>query len=557
MLSPERELQQHRFLAALRARLSDARDPEQAARSAMRDAIGLFEASGACLASVPPGEEQARLDFAVDGDGPWDMELLGRFFSNRRPEIPSTMLLAPLRRRERIWRVLGFRRSEQRPFGRDDVAVMNQVAATITELVHRIDRERNLEVRSKIQRKIMEELRPKDLFYQILHGLRTLTGYDHSSALLVAGEGGEELQLVAEQIAWRKGKSEKIGMRLAFDPDVRRVLLDGRALGFDRDAGGWSEWSGREAPGLADLFDYNDREGGAERERRESALLIAPIVSRDGVVGVLKIAACHRGSLGPYEAGIVERFMPPVSVAIRNSHRAESLQANLLAAERKNAMADLARGVAHDLNNALGGILPLVQQLREDSEKGEVELEILSEDLRAIERSMQVCRRIFGGMLAFARGAARGPVKGDVRAAVESAMTLLLDGFKRRGISPEITIPEGLPAVRAGQSDLGQVFFNLMANARDAMPDGGNLRVGAEIHGAEVIAFVEDTGIGIPADDLARTQEPFFTTKAQGNGLGLSICRSILWGIGGSMNLSSRQGEGTRVDLVLPTRGEG
>jgi two-component system NtrC family sensor kinase len=557
MLTPERELQLHRFLAALRARLRDARDPEQAARSAMRDAIGLFEATGACLASVEPGEEQARLEFVVGGKESWDLELLGQFFLKRRPEIPSTLLVAPLRRRGRMWYVLGLRRTADRPFGRDEVTELNQVAATVTELIHRIDRERNLEVRSRIQRKIMEELRPKDLFYQILHGLRTLTGYDHSSALLVAEEGDEELTLVAEQIAWRKGKSEKIGMRLAFDSQVKRLLLEGRALGFDRNGGGWSEWNGRDASALAELFDYNDPDRGGPGERREAAMLIAPIVARDGVVGVLKIAACHSNSLGLYEARIVDRFVPPVSVAIRNSRRSESLQANLLAAERKNAMADLARGVAHDLNNALGGILPLVQQLREDSEKGELELEILSEDLREIERSMQVCRRIFGGMLAFARGAARGPVKGDLRAAVDGALTLLLAGFKRRGIACDVEVPEGLPAVRAGQSDLDQVFFNLMTNARDAMPDGGRLRIGAEIRGAELIVFVEDTGVGIPAADLARTQEPFFTTKAKGSGLGLSICRSILWGIGGSMNLTSREGEGTRVELVLPTRGEG
>lgn len=557
MLSPEKELQLHRFLAGLRAKLGDARDPEQASRSALRDVAGFFEARAGCLASVPPGAERAGVDFTTDSEVDWDMELLALFFRNQRPEIPPSLLLAPLRRRERMWRVLCLRREEGTPFARDDVAVLNQVAATVTELIHRIDRERTLEVRSRIQRKIMEELRPKDLFYQILHGLRTLTGYDHSSALLVTAEGGEALELVAEQIAWRKGKSERIGLRLTVSPGVRRLMGQGQALGFDRETDGWREWGGQDASELADLLDYNDRADGAAGERCESTMICAPIVSRDGVIGVLKIAACHAGSLGPYEASLVERFMPPVSVAIRNSSHAESLQANLLAAERKNAMADLARGVAHDLNNAMGGILPLVQQLREDGEEGAIEPEVLVEDLQQIERSLQVCRRIFGGMLNFARGAARGPVTGNVRAAVDSALTLLEDGLKRRGIECEITIPADLPAVRAGQTDIDQVFFNLMTNARDAMPDGGMLRVGADVRARDVVAFIEDTGAGIPKDDLVRIQEPFFTTKAQGSGLGLSICRSILWGVGGSMNLTSREGEGTRVDLVLPRREEG
>jgi len=249
--------------------------------------------------------------------------------------------------------------------------------------------------------------------------------------------------------------------------------------------------------------------------------------------------------------------MPPVSVAIRNSRRTESLEQNLLEAERKNAMADLARGVAHDLNNALGGILPLVQQLRRDGERRQVDPEVMVEDLQQIERSIQVCRRIFGGMLNFARGTTTEYQAGDLSVALENARTMLEDGMRRRGILCEITVPDEIPTVRAGQTDLDQVFFNLLANARDAMPDGGSVRVEAHCRARDVLVVVEDTGVGIPAADLPRIQEPFFTTKHRGTGLGLSIVRSILWNAGGNMTLSSREGVGTRVEVVLPLREEG
>ena len=81
----------------------------------------------------------------------------------------------------------------------------------------------------------------------------------------------------------------------------------------------------------------------------------------------------------------------------------------MLIAERKHAMADLARGVSHDVNNALGAVLPLVQQLREEIDQGTLDPAVAAADLAQFERSIQVCRRIFGGMLNFARGTARNP----------------------------------------------------------------------------------------------------------------------------------------------------
>jgi signal transduction histidine kinase len=89
------------------------------------------------------------------------------------------------------------------------------------------------------------------------------------------------------------------------------------------------------------------------------------------------------------------------------------------------------------------------------------------------------------------------------------------------------------------------------------MPDGGSVRIEAQARERDLLVVVEDTGTGISADDLPRIQEPFFTTKHRGTGLGLSIVRSILWNAGGNMKLSSREGEGTRVEVVLPLREEG
>jgi signal transduction histidine kinase len=122
----------------------------------------------------------------------------------------------------------------------------------------------------------------------------------------------------------------------------------------------------------------------------------------------------------------------------------------------------------------------------------------------------------------------------------------------RRGIELSADVPDDLPAVACGQSDLEQVFLNLLTNAREATPNGGRITVTVRSTDSVVEVSIEDTGSGISPQDLPRVMEPFFTTKAHGNGLGLSICRSILWEVGGVLSIQSEAGRGTRVDIVVP-----
>jgi signal transduction histidine kinase len=102
------------------------------------------------------------------------------------------------------------------------------------------------------------------------------------------------------------------------------------------------------------------------------------------------------------------------------------------------------------------------------------------------------------------------------------------------------------------QADLDQLLLNLLTNSRDAMPQGGQLTVRARRQGEVVELVVEDTGCGIPPEHLAKIQEPFFSTKPDGNGLGLAICRSIVWQMRGLLDIRSTPGKGTHVAAVLP-----
>lgn len=560
----ERDVRLLHFQAELVDKLLGVRRSDKALKTALRRVRELFGADRACIAVVEPGGAALDPRYVLPRGATFDEALFVTLAAPRRPKLADDIMVAPIERRARTWGQMVLQR-DQRPFELADRRALLRVAAVLSGQVQRIDWLRLTEVRARIDRKILEQLSPKDLAYQLLHGLRSLTRYDHSAAVLTFDSGCNVLRLAAEQIAWRKGKSHRVGTSLQLTDEVLTLLETGEVYGFERPSPGlteglrlgrWACWSGRQGHLLAEGM--NETRVGAldEHEQPARSLLVAPLVARDRLLGVLEIAACHRGSLGAYEVEQVRRFLPHVAVAVSNLQRAESLELGLLAAERKHVMADLARGVSHDVNNALGAILPMVQQMQADIEADRVDQSTMLDDLRQVEASVQVCRRIFGGMLSFAKGSARHLGTGDVQQALSSALAVLEESLRRQKVEVALELTPDLTTVSATRGDLEQLLLNLAGNARDAMPSGGTLTVRARRNGSEVVVELCDTGRGIPSDDLERVVEPFFTTKRQGNGLGLPICRSIVWGMGGSMRIDSVRDQGTTVTLQLPCSGK-
>ena len=547
----EREIAALRFVDVLVGQLREAREPQQSLRIALRATREFFDATGGCIARLETGRPQADLLLRLPKGAAWNLDSLTRFIRHEHPPVQPHMMIGPVRRRGSAWGAIAVVR-ETRPFDHEDRHLLLRVAAALSDAIQQIDRDRIRDVRDRIDRKIMEQIHPKDLFYQILDGLRSLTHYDHSSALYIRDERDAALRLVAEQIAWKKARSRRIGLRLPLGGGETEILTAGHVYGFDRRSGGWQAWKNQPATRLADMLDDDSTDPLGNEQVRENSMLCAPLVTRDGLLGMLKIAARHPGQFTPHDAELVEHFRSQAATAIQNLHRTESLRARVVVAERKHAMADLARSVSHDVNNALGAMLPLVQQVQEDLRTGALEPAVLSQDLEQLQKSLQVCRRIFGGMLSFSRGSARRMGYAHVRGAIDTASAILKYGLSRSGIDLVLNVPDNVPSVACSQTDLEQVFLNLLTNAREAMPRGGRITVDVRSSQRRVAIAVEDSGCGIPPEDLPRVLEPFFTTKANGSGLGLSICRSILWEVDGTISIRSQAGMGTRVDIALP-----
>jgi signal transduction histidine kinase len=128
---------------------------------------------------------------------------------------------------------------------------------------------------------------------------------------------------------------------------------------------------------------------------------------------------------------------------------------------------------------------------------------------------------------------------------------MLRSSLDRSAVVVQVDVDADLPHVRGGQGDLERMLFNLVTNARDAMTEGGRLTVSARRQNRRVELRVQDDGAGMEPAVLKRIYEPGYTTKDEGSGLGLAVCRAIAWGCGGEIEIQSVPAKGTEVRIVL------
>jgi signal transduction histidine kinase len=552
----------HRFADRLGRLLEAIDDPVKLHKAALREIAPHLGADAGAVVLRHPISGALRTVARASSDAGLRERDVQAFLDLQHPPLPENLIMAPILVASRAAGVMALRSAGTFPPG---------AGRRLARLCHKLAHEAELREERRLNRVVdhikdttVRELRPKDLFYQILHGLRALTRYDHSSALLIAEDEGARLALHAEQIAWDKRKSDRIGKRVRIPEELRAALRRTTAIRSVSFAPGRSREGRRpEGTGAAaappgapahepDALARLLRWGGRRQEPAEGSLLVAPLHHDGELLGVLKIAAVRPGALGAAEARWVGRVLRHVASVIHNARRALSMEERIIAAEKKHAMADLARAISHDVKNAIGAILPLAQQAREEVLSGAFDRQVLAQDLAQIEQSAQICQRIFDGMLQLARTGVRPAERAPLTKVLEGALAVLGTRLKRAGVALEIRIPDDLPDVNVGRGGLEQLFLNLLTNALDAMPAGGRLRVSARAAGPRLEVKVIDTGSGIPPEQLKRIHEPFYTTKEEGFGLGLAIVRSILWESGGEMSIDSQPGRGTTVTLLLP-----
>ncbi len=231
-------------------------------------------------------------------------------------------------------------------------------------------------------------------------------------------------------------------------------------------------------------------------------------------------------------------------------------EAQLAEYEKYAALAQLALGAAHEINNPLLGILSHLELELKDAHSYDERIEIE----QCIEGTKRISATI-RGLIDYARPGPLQLSKINLDRMVGETMAFLSHQPLFRNIKLEKKIAPDLPAITADANQVSQVLMNLLLNAGQAMPAlGGSICVSAEkVKFAEKIEIkVKDTGVGIPADILPHVFEPFFTTKrGKGTGLGLSISQAYIRNHGGEITAESVPSRGTTVRIVLPIRQEG
>jgi len=297
-----------------------------------------------------------------------------------------------------------------------------------------------------------------------------------------------------------------------------------------------------------------------------------PIRTLKNVLGVLNVTG--RRESRPFDredCSYLSALAGQLAVALERARHADSLQAaydtlrraqdELVTTGRLKAIGEMAAGVAHDFNNLLNGILVNSQLIQRDLDQDGVSPDRLRKQAGMVEKlalqGADTVRRLqdFAGIRKD-RPTERVDLNDVARRAVELTTPKWQAELGASGISIEIEVSlPSVPAITGNVRELTQAVSNLIFNAVEAMPAGGWIRIVTSEDDRGVRLTVSDTGCGMSQEVQDRLFENFFTTKAHGQGLGMSVVRGIVRRLGGEIEIESRPGEGASIALVFPPAG--
>ncbi len=293
------------------------------------------------------------------------------------------------------------------------------------------------------------------------------------------------------------------------------------------------------------------------------SILCVPLVIRDHVIGAIELVNKRDGKFTSGDLELLSSMAATVAIALENARlytelaefarELEQSQAQLVKAEKLAATGKLAASLAHEINNPLQAIqncLHLVTQRRTlDEKKRQVYLSMAQEE---VQRLIDLVQR----MLDFYRPSSEGQGPVDLQVVLDDVLTLAGKRIQHGDVMVHRNATDPLPPVWGLANQLKQVFLNIIINAVEAMPGGGDLHIdtdGDEERGEVSVSFT-DTGAGIPLSELGNIFDPFFTSKPKGTGLGLSISHGIIERHGGRIEVKSEAGKGSTFTVHLPTQ---
>ncbi|UCH80719.1 MAG: HAMP domain-containing protein [Nitrospiraceae bacterium] len=222
---------------------------------------------------------------------------------------------------------------------------------------------------------------------------------------------------------------------------------------------------------------------------------------------------------------------------------------HLMQAEKLSSIGQISAGLAHELKNPLTTLKMLFQAFREQPD-------MTVEDAEVISREINKMEEIISDFMGFVQQKGFKFSETDINELIDRVLSLATYDIENARIEVKKDMLENLPHIRADRALLEHVFLNLILNAVDSMPEGGEIRISGTSDERYVEIMIWDKGSGIPPDVHAKIFDPFFTTKTEGTGLGLSIAYNIVTSHGGKLFFNSEEGKGTVFTVRLPKEGD-
>ncbi|CAM3305140.1 ATP-binding protein [Paenibacillus lupini] len=306
------------------------------------------------------------------------------------------------------------------------------------------------------------------------------------------------------------------------------------------------------------MFGWTQEEAFGQKLKMFTPELLLDLIEKGNMI-------LNGGQVTDYEIVLYDKCFLPVEVSItlsgirdeqgqiiayasiiRDIAERKRTEEYLRRSEKLSVVGQLAAGVAHEVRNPLTTLRGFVQLLQKDGKLDKSYLNIMLSELDRINL-------IVSEFLVFAKPQADRYKEVDLYTIMNEIVVLLDSEANIHNIQMKTCLEPGVPPLRCESNQLKQVLVNVMKNGMEAMPDGGELSLELVRETENMILIrITDQGIGIPEDDLARLGEPFFTRKAEGNGLGLMISQQIIQHHKGNIQYSSKLGSGTCVEIRIP-----
>jgi len=283
-------------------------------------------------------------------------------------------------------------------------------------------------------------------------------------------------------------------------------------------------------------------------------ILDLPLTLKADVVGIIRMYFAEKRRFSEEELDFVIAIAEQCACAIDKARLIESHKSrydNLaLQTEKLSALGRMAAGIAHEINNPLGGILLYSTNLLKKVPKEGP----LKEGLEIVIQETMRCKIIIQDLLEFSREKEPKKTFANINNIIEKTLSMLENEFRLHHIRVEKLLSSEMPDIFVDVNQMHQVFVNLLLNAVEAIQDNSVITIRSRLDPGQncVIVEITDTGSGIPSENMLKVFEPFFSTKAKGTGLGLAVSYRIIRNHQGDIQVSSQPGKGTRFTIKIP-----